>query len=162
MFYIYEYTNDINKMAFIKTDGHGTIRYYNSNGQLHRDDKDPITGLTLPAVEWADGMKYWYKHGLKHRDDKDEFGLTLHAVEYANGTKLWYKNDMHHRDDKDPITGLTLPAFISLSGTKIWYKNGQFHRDDKDEFGIPLPAIVWNNGVKRWCINRVEYLLIKI
>ena len=30
----------------------GDVKYYNSNGQLHRIDG--------PAIEWFDGTKFWY------------------------------------------------------------------------------------------------------
>ena len=32
-------------------------------GKSHRDDRDPETGLTLPAAIWADGTQFWYKEG---------------------------------------------------------------------------------------------------
>ena len=39
-----------------------------------------------PAIEWANGDKYWYKECKRHRDgDKP-------AVEMANGDKYWFKN----------------------------------------------------------------------
>ena len=54
---------------------------------LHRTEKDPETGLTLPAVEYEDGDKFWYKDGLQHRLDGP-------AVEYGNGETYWYINDI--------------------------------------------------------------------
>jgi hypothetical protein len=36
-----------------------------------------------PAIERANGTKYWYIHDQLHRTDGP-------AVEYANGTKEWY------------------------------------------------------------------------
>ena len=44
---------------------------------LHREDG--------PAVEYADGGKYWYLNGKLHREDGP-------AAEWANGTKYWYLN----------------------------------------------------------------------
>jgi predicted lipoprotein with Yx(FWY)xxD motif len=39
-----------------------------------------------PAVERADGYRFWYKDGKLHRaGDKP-------AIEYADGTRAWYKN----------------------------------------------------------------------
>ena len=47
----------------------------------HRDEKDPKTGLTLPAEIWGDGSKEWYKNGKRHRDDIDsETGFTLPTI----------------------------------------------------------------------------------
>ena len=45
----------------IEDDEDGTRRYYNTAGQLHRTDG--------PAIEWADGTKWWYQNGLLHRTD---------------------------------------------------------------------------------------------
>jgi hypothetical protein len=52
----------------------GSKRWYDSDGELHRDDG--------PAIESANGSKWWYQHGYIHRDDGP-------AVEYTSGTKLW-------------------------------------------------------------------------
>ena len=38
-----------------------------------------------PAVEYADGSKYWYVDGKLHRTDGP-------AVECTSGTKLWFLN----------------------------------------------------------------------
>ena len=62
---------------------------------LHYDEVDPSTGLTLP---------------------------TLIGV---NGTQYWYKDEKLHRDEVDPLTGLTLPARIWADGTQLWYKEGK-------------------------------------
>ena len=49
------------------------------NGDLHREDG--------PAVEYANGNKWWYLNGKKHREDSP-------AIEWANGYyKAWYLND---------------------------------------------------------------------
>ena len=55
----------------------GSRRYYNTDGQLHRDDG--------PAVERSNGDKVWYQNGVRHRTDGA-------AVEYANGYKEWFIN----------------------------------------------------------------------
>ena len=52
---------------------------------LHRDEKDPKTGLSLPAVTTEDGDKVWWKDGELHRDDGP-------AVERADGRVKWYVN----------------------------------------------------------------------
>ena len=38
-------------------DGYGTIRFYNDKKRLHREDG--------PAIESANGDKYWYINGKK-------------------------------------------------------------------------------------------------
>ena len=63
-----------------------------------------------PAVEYADGDKFWYINGKRHREDGP-------AVEYANGTKYWCINGKLHREDG--------PAVEYTDGEKYWYINGQ-------------------------------------
>jgi hypothetical protein len=64
----------------VTVDKYKTIRWYNSNNELHREDG--------PAMEYASGDKYWYINGKRHREDGP-------AIELANGTKYWYINDKH-------------------------------------------------------------------
>ena len=61
----------------IEVDDCGTRSYYNSAGELHRDDG--------PAVEWASGTESWYQNGLRHRVEGP-------AVEYPDGGKAWFIN----------------------------------------------------------------------
>ena len=61
----------------IEVNKFGTRRYYNSAGQMHRDDG--------PAVEYADGTKGWYQNGLLHRTDGP-------AIEWAHGINEWWLN----------------------------------------------------------------------
>ena len=56
---------------------YGTRRYYNKAGHLHRTNG--------PAVEWADGDKFWYQNDQLHRTDGP-------AVVGSNGHKAWYIN----------------------------------------------------------------------
>ena len=44
----------------VVVDRHGTRRYYNDAGLLHREDG--------PAVVWRDGDLEWYQNGQRHRD----------------------------------------------------------------------------------------------
>ena len=81
-------------------DDYGTVRYYNEQGQLHREDG--------PARVYADGTKAWWINGLRHKEDGP-------AVEYADGTKYWYLNGKRHREDG--------PAVEWSDGTKVWYLN---------------------------------------
>jgi len=86
----------------VTVDDSKTIRWYNSKDQYHREDG--------PAVEWADGAKYWYINGKHHREDGP-------AVECASGYKAWYINGQLHREDG--------PAIEYASGDKEWYINGE-------------------------------------
>ncbi len=101
----------------------GDVEYRNDKGQLHREDG--------PAVETADGDKYWYRNGKLHREDGP-------AIVYSNSDKLWYLNGQQHREDG--------PAVEFASGTKAWYLNGQRHREDG-------PARELSNGTKEWYLN---------
>jgi len=94
--------------------------YYNSKGQLHRDNG--------PAIEKADGSKYWYREGGRHRDDGP-------AIEHADGFKAWYRDGWLHRDRG--------PAVERPDGSEYWYRHGKFHRDDG-------PAIERPDGSKYW------------
>ena len=66
-------------------DEYGTIRYRNEQGQLHREDG--------PAVEYADGDKFWYLNGLLHREDGP-------AREWADGHKVWWINDIEYSEQE--------------------------------------------------------------
>jgi len=71
-----------NKVKNPQINEQGTKRWYNKNGQRHRDgDK--------PAIVWADGDKFWYRNGKPHRDGGKP------AVERAGGDKFWYQNEKH-------------------------------------------------------------------
>ena len=69
----------------IEVDISGTRWYYNSAGQLHRDDG--------PAVEHSDGTMLWYQNGLRHRTDGA-------AVEWPSGNKVWYINGEQLSEDE--------------------------------------------------------------
>ena len=85
----------------VEVDQYGNRRYYNSSGQLHRDDG--------PAIEYADGTRCWCQNGLRHRENAP-------AMEYPNGAKHWFYNDRLHR-----IGG---PAVIRPNGVCHWYLHG--------------------------------------
>jgi hypothetical protein len=85
----------------------GIIRYFNDEGELHREDG--------PAVEHSNGSKYWYKNGRLDREDGP-------AVENYNGSKSWHANGLFHREDG--------PAIIYANGDMFWYRNGIPHRED--------------------------------
>ena len=60
-----------------ETNSFGTVYYYNDLNQWHREDG--------PAVEYANGTKYWYRNHQRHREDGP-------ACEYASGDKSWHLN----------------------------------------------------------------------
>jgi len=61
----------------VTVDDYGTERWYNEQDQWHREGG--------PAIECANGTKYWYSNGKRHREGGP-------AVEWANGDKEWYIN----------------------------------------------------------------------
>lgn len=85
----------------VEVDCHGTRRYYNADGQLHRE--------TGPAAILADGSKFWYQNGLRHRTDGP-------AIIWANGASEWYQNNKRHRIDG--------AAIIFDDRVKQWFING--------------------------------------
>ena len=83
-------------------DINGTVRWYNRDGQQHREDG--------PAVEYSSGSKSWYSHGLLHCSDGP-------AYEHVHGTKEWWVNGKRHREDG--------PAVMWADGTIRWFLNGK-------------------------------------
>ena len=55
----------------------GDLCYYNAQGEWHREG--------APAIEAADGSKYWVVNGKHHRLDGP-------AIEHIYGDKWWYFN----------------------------------------------------------------------
>ena len=110
----------------VTVDENGTRWWYNENNLRHRTDG--------PAIEYADGSKFWYLHDKCHRVDGP-------AVERADGTKHWYLNNQLHRTDG--------PAIEYASGTKHWYLNGKLHRANG-------PAVEYADGTKLWYLNDVK------
>ena len=142
-------SNIISEMRtqYILKNASGTFYYSDKKmTKLHREDG--------PAIELADGSKYWWLNGKRHREDGPAFELAdgskhwylngkLHredgpAVEWSNGSKYWYLNGKRHREDG--------PAVEWSDGTKHWYSNGQWHREDG-------PAIEYSDGSKSWYLN---------
>ena len=85
----------------VTVNDYGTIRWRNEKDQLHREDG--------PAMECANGDKFWYRNNQRHREDGP-------ANEYADGNKTWYLNGKLHRVDG--------PAMECANGSKFWYLNG--------------------------------------
>ena len=84
--------------------------WYNLDEVLHREENNG------PAIEWADGAKYWYINGELHREDGP-------ASEYANGDKHWYINGQLHRTDG--------PAIECVNGFKSWWINGVHYSEQE-------------------------------
>jgi hypothetical protein len=138
-------------MSEVKVDSEEYKRWYNSNGELHREDG--------PAVEYTNGDKYWYINGKLHRIDGP-------AIEYNNKHKLWYINGKKHREDG--------PAFEYAGGYKSWYIDGKLHRVDGPAIDninghkewwidgkrhrIDGPAVEWSSGHEEWWINNDNYM----
>ena len=100
---------DLGDGSYSETDRWGHTRHYNSDGQLHRDGG-------LPAIEWSDGLKWYYVNGRLHRDG------GLPAIEGPDGSKHYFVNGQRHRDGG-------LPAYEGANGTKEYYVNGQRQPD---------------------------------
>jgi hypothetical protein len=83
---------------------------YNSNKVLHREDG--------PAIEYADGSKWWYVDGKRHRGDGP-------ACEYADGSKEWYVDGKRHRVDG--------PAVEWADGSKWWYVDDKLVSEEEFE-----------------------------
>ena len=84
---------------------------------MHRTEKDPRTGLTLPAYIKDSGTKWWMIDNKIHRDEKDpRTGLSLPAVVTSDGIKSWWERNTQHRDDG--------PAIEYPNGTEQWFING--------------------------------------
>ena len=79
----------------------GTLRYYNTQGQMHR-------GFG-PAIEYSSGSREWWQNGKRHRVDGP-------AVEYNDGHRAWFQNGLLHRLDG--------PAIEYGDGSSEWYING--------------------------------------
>ena len=60
----------------------------NDNGTFYFKDKEMniLHREDGPAVEGANGSKYWCLNGKRHREDGP-------AIEYVGGTKEWFLND---------------------------------------------------------------------
>ena len=89
---------------YIKINENGSKCYFKDKAMTKRHREDG------PALESANGDKYWYLDGKLHRVDDA-------AVEWANGYKAWYINGKRHRVDG--------PAIVRTNGDKAWYLEGK-------------------------------------
>ena len=114
---------EIIEESICKVDQYGNKFWYNSKGELHREND-------LPAIEYASGGKSWYLNGKYNRENDKP------AIECAIGDKEWRLNGNRHRDNDKP-------AIEYASGSKQWYINGKLHRENG-------PAIEYCDGKKCW------------
>jgi hypothetical protein len=78
--------------------------WYNLNGELHREDG--------PAIEFADGDKYWYINGERHREDGP-------AIEFADGDKSWYINGQRLTETEfNQRTDSCIGKIVEIDGKK--------------------------------------------
>ena len=95
---------EIIEESICKVDQYGNKFWYNSKGELHREND-------LPAIELANGDKFWYLNDNRHRDNDKP------AIECINGHKEWWLNGLCHRENDKPAIEYT-------DGDKEWYLNG--------------------------------------
>ena len=79
-------------------DEYGILRYYNTQGQLHREYG--------PAVVYVDGTQVWYQNDQLHRVDGP-------AIECPDGRRAWWQNGQRHRIDG--------PAIEYADGSCNWF-----------------------------------------
>jgi hypothetical protein len=68
-----------------RIDDIGNKRWYNENGELHRTDG--------PAIEYANGTKYWWVNGKLHRIDGP-------AIEWSDGDKEWWIDGVRYSEEE--------------------------------------------------------------
>ena len=99
------------KKYHVTVDDIGDVRWYKDAKCtiLHRENG--------PAVEYADGDKFWYQNGQFHRIDGP-------AIVYSNGQEEWYINDRHLTEAEflaatQPVVEMTVAEVEKLLGKRI-------------------------------------------
>ena len=107
------------KKYYVTVDEESTTRWYKDAKCtiLHRENG--------PAVECADGDKFWHQNGQRHRTDGP-------AIEWCNGTKEWYQDGLRHRENG--------PAIEYATGDKRWYINGD-HVTEAEFLAATQPVV---------------------
>ena len=91
--------------------------YYKDGTTSESYDNSKITHrIDGPAIEYANGDKYWYIDGKRHRLDGP-------ASEYANGGKSWFIDGKCHRIDG--------PAEEYADGDKHYYLDGEGYTEQE-------------------------------
>ena len=132
----------------IKSINYQTIAYYKEwrlNKKTHRKKG--------PAIEYANGDKYWYFKGEIHRDN------NLPAVEWADGAKEYWLNGeeyiLRENGTKEFYNGFLelsrfdKPAIEYANGDEEWWFNGKRHRKNG-------PAIIY--GDKQFWFEDGEFI----
>lgn len=70
-------------MSYKEIDKSGTIKWYNEDGQYHKEDG--------PAIVYSNGDKFWYINGDLHREDGP-------AVKFINGYNRWWINGVEYTE----------------------------------------------------------------
>ena len=118
---------------YIEINQFGSKFYYKDKAMtiLHREDG--------PAIEWADGNKFWYLNGKLRREDGP-------ACEWSNGTKIWLLDGDYHREDG--------PACEYADGSKSWYLHGvklteeEFKKKTAKEIILTMDEIADKLGIE--------------
>lgn len=129
----------------------GVDYWYNTEGQLHREDGPAIYGLAnRDKNRWfVDGLELSEQEYAEHSFKKESPSGAIYYVDWhgqqhrtdgparieKNGNKLWHSHGELHR-----IGG---PAIELTDGRKEWWVDGKRHRTDG-------PAIEFNDGTKEW------------
>jgi hypothetical protein len=158
------------------------IKAWFKDGALHRDAKEPSTGLTLPAFvkkgNCNEMLSEWWNNDVQHRDDIDPVsGKYLPAEIFICGEssyKCWKQNGVVHRPYKDGPAYINryneaymenglphrlddLPAVTSTDKREMeWWVEGKRDRSRRDENGKLLPAVVRMNGVEEYWVEGVR------
>jgi hypothetical protein len=119
----------------VTVDEYGTTRWFNEDGLRHR--------LDGPAVECANGDKFWYQNGKYHRLDGPA------CVTSCGYYKAWWVNGDRHRLDG--------PAIEYPSGDKEWFiENKQY---TETEFLAKIDKMNRPCIGKKIVVEGVEYTL---
>jgi hypothetical protein len=110
-----DYEEDYELDKTIKVFHHCGSKYWQKDGQFHREDG--------PAIEHKNGDKHWWLNGERHR----EGGLP--TIEFVSGMKFWHKNNKWIRTEYFNSDGELHreggPAIEHADGGKEWYVNGK-------------------------------------
>ena len=118
----------------VETNGHGTITYYNADGDPHNPDG--------PAVIYPDGYKAHWINGELHNPHGP-------AVVKTDGSKYYYINGELHNPDG--------PAMVWADGSKAHYINGELLTNAEFKAWQAKQAAPLHN--KTATIDGVEYTL---
>lgn len=119
-------------------DSRGTVRYWNSNGEIHR--------LDGPAVIEADGRRIWRYKDLTHRKDGPAVigppyffpngDIEVYLEYFEDGhfqyqlKKTIFANRIQYRNTHGKLHRLDGPAVIFMDGRQYWYESGYWHREN--------------------------------